>query len=245
MVAPASIANASVQVDSFDLADSITSLRNGAFITGGVDGGGGPLAPSAGNRRSSGSAATLGRAVSAVMAVSLAATGCQLDADGGVSVVPAGLPSSGALGTTGGAGILRSGGPGIAKSGAGTRSRVPGTAASTVSSVAAAAQRRTSLISGVNSSTTSDPASSSPQANDAPAKTDAVITTDLPPLDAATRAQASRVFASRALLNSLELVERAVQQNLYHEAHRRYRGGPAIDIVEGLLAAGSFSCDAI
>jgi hypothetical protein len=46
------------------------------------------------------------------------------------------------------------------------------------------------------------------------------------------------VLTSRALADTLQLMERAVQQNLYHEAHRRYRAGPGLDLLERLLTAG-------
>lgn len=248
MVAPASVANAAAQVDSFDLLDTIAATRSGAFSSSG-----GAATGTSGSRRSSGSAATLDRAVSAVMALSLAATGCQLDADGSVCVIPSGMSAAGAqhaAGPVNGAG--RSGLPGasaiMARSGRG-RQAATTTLGSTTASLAAAPssvvpdQRRSSgagPASTVNASSTSDvsggalPAEQSPQRPSA----DAIVLTDLV-LDAATRAQATKVFDSRALLNSLMLVERAVQQNLYHEAHRRYRGGPAIDLVEGLLAAGT------
>ena len=58
------------------------------------------------------------------------------------------------------------------------------------------------------------------------------------PLDVVTQLQASRVLSSRGLLDSLGLVERAVQQNLYHNSHRLYRSGPAQDLLERMLEAG-------
>ena len=58
------------------------------------------------------------------------------------------------------------------------------------------------------------------------------------PLDVVTQLQAARVLSSRGLLDSLGLVERAVQQNLYHHSHRLYRSGPAQDLLEQMLEAG-------
>ena len=58
------------------------------------------------------------------------------------------------------------------------------------------------------------------------------------PLDVVTQLQANRVLSSRNLLDSLGLVERAVQQNLYHHSHRLYRSGPAQDLLERMLEAG-------
>lgn len=233
MVAPAAVANASAQVDSFDLADSLAVERGSAFAGSSAASSGGSM-----NRRSSGSAATLDRAVAAVMTVSLAAAGCQLDAEGAVCVIPASVPAVvGASGSGNTGASTRNGlvsGTSLAKSG---RARQPGLTA-TMASAPVQAQRRLSAAaqSSIAVSTASDSAkeaaeTSSSKGVESPAPAELV-------LDAATRAQATRVFASRALLDSLTLVERAVQQNLYHDAHRRYRGGPAIDIVEGLLAAG-------
>lgn len=235
MVAPASVANASAQVDSFDLADSLAIERGSAFAGSSAASGGGSM-----NRRSSGSAATLDRAVSAVMTVSLAAAGCQLDAEGAVCVIPTGVPAVSASGPGAAGSSTRNGllsGTSLAKGG---RARQPGLAAS-VAIAPPQAQRRLSAAAQssatVSVSVASDAATgagdapSSSKAAEAPAAVELI-------LDAATRAQATRVFASRALLDSLTLVERAVQQNQYHDAHRRYRGGPAIDVVEGLLAAG-------
>jgi hypothetical protein len=50
---------------------------------------------------------------------------------------------------------------------------------------------------------------------------------------------AGRVLGSRSLLDSLALMERAIQQNLYHEALRRYRAPAGADDVERLLYAGA------
>ncbi len=58
------------------------------------------------------------------------------------------------------------------------------------------------------------------------------------PLDVVVQQQANRIFRSRALLDGLALVERAVQQNLYHVSHRKYRSGPAQDLLDTLLEAG-------
>jgi hypothetical protein len=58
------------------------------------------------------------------------------------------------------------------------------------------------------------------------------------PLEIATQVQATRVLGSRSLLDTLGLVERAIQQNLYQASHRLYRSGPAQDLLERMLDAG-------
>lgn len=58
------------------------------------------------------------------------------------------------------------------------------------------------------------------------------------PLDVVVQQQANRIFRSRSLFDNLALVERAIQQNLYHESHRKYRSGPAQDLLDTLLEAG-------
>jgi WD40 repeat protein len=55
----------------------------------------------------------------------------------------------------------------------------------------------------------------------------------------ATVRQAERVLNSRSLLSSLALVERAVQQNLYHGKHRKYRALGGAEAIEAFLKAGA------
>eukprot|EP01138_Halocafeteria_seosinensis_P012280 gb/GECG01012549.1/.p1 GENE.gb/GECG01012549.1/~~gb/GECG01012549.1/.p1 ORF type:complete len:1327 (+),score=271.85 gb/GECG01012549.1/:1-3981(+) len=48
--------------------------------------------------------------------------------------------------------------------------------------------------------------------------------------------QLQELISSRQLMSGLSVVERAVQQNLYHHAHRLYRSRAGLEAVEGLLA---------
>ena len=42
------------------------------------------------------------------------------------------------------------------------------------------------------------------------------------------------MLSSKELLHSLQTVERAIQQNLYHDHHRLYRAVPGADVVSGM-----------
>jgi WD40 repeat protein len=48
-----------------------------------------------------------------------------------------------------------------------------------------------------------------------------------------------RIFASHSFVEKLALSERCVQQNAYHDSHKLYRAGPALDLNTRLLAAGA------
>jgi hypothetical protein len=241
MVAAASVANASSQVDSWGLADDMTtdvpSTQHGTLASS--------------ERRSSSSAATLDRAVTSIIAASLSATGCQLDADGSVCVVPAGHAAALHAGAQKNAPSTASRGAGVGSSRPGRPrpSAAVGVSSATDGSGDAAGPRRASAVLkqttnlGIGVSSASDTSGSVASGGQVVVKGDDVDTgvasESVPPLDAANSALASRVLSSHALLESLTLAERAVQQNLYHDAHRRYRGGPAVDVLEGLLSAGA------
>lgn len=62
---------------------------------------------------------------------------------------------------------------------------------------------------------------------------------DFSAMDVTAIKAAERVLTSPELLSSLRLVERVLQQDEHHGAHRLYRAGPGAHIIERLLAAGA------
>jgi hypothetical protein len=51
--------------------------------------------------------------------------------------------------------------------------------------------------------------------------------------------ETARVLSSRSLLHSLSIVERALQQNVFHAAHRMYKAVTGVEMLESLVASNA------
>lgn len=155
------------------------------------------------------------RAVEATVALSLATPGCLIDAEGSVRMLP---PAGGVVTGAGGASAGGQGGKAGGKVNLRASTATP--SAPTPQSPAPAP------VAAASSSATAAAASDG---------LDGLFMG----LDVHAIHSVERLLSSHALLDSLALVERCVQANLYHVAHKRARVGPGGEALDALIAAGA------
>lgn len=167
-----------------------------------------------------------------VVAAALSSAGCLLDAEAAVTITaPAGSRKGKSHSKVGSTSRSRAAGGGTSRiDGASTRA----SSMASSSRVGISRSRQTANSSHEDSSrgqsrkgsVVADAADARPRAPESADERDVLL-----------QREANRILSSKSLIMSLDMVERAIQQNMYHVAHRLYRANPGGVYLERLLAA--------